>query len=115
MFMAEGFGSTRGSADRAERRRGIRSGFAHGEGALCLRGEGKDITGRRSSVEQQGAVLIIRGEHGTRGNVAVIAIPAGGQDPSGDTPVLTFVRQEKDYRLTGVWESKDRGEMVAAR
>jgi hypothetical protein len=28
--------------------------------------------------------------------------------------VLTFVRHENDYRLTGVWESKDRGEMVAA-
>jgi hypothetical protein len=64
------------------------------------------------SVRQDGAVLVIRGEHGTRGNVFVLANPAGGQDPAGDTPVLTFVRNEKDYRLTGVWESKDRGEIV---
>ena len=75
---------------------------------------GKTLPAGQYSVEQQGAVLIIRGEHGTRGNVAVIATPAGGQDPSGDTPVLTFVRHENDYRLAGVWESKDRGEIVAA-
>ncbi|MDP9324317.1 MAG: hypothetical protein M3P13_11835 [Acidobacteriota bacterium] len=76
---------------------------------------GKVLPAGQYSVEQEGAVLIIRGEHGTHGNAAVITIPAGGQDPSGDTPVLTFVRHENDYRLASVWESKDRGEMVEVR
>src|SRR4029079_4350807 len=66
---------------------------------------GKTLPAGQYSVEQQGTGLIIRGEQGPRGSVAVVGIPAGGQDPSGDTPVLTFVRNEKDYRLTGVWES----------
>ena len=76
---------------------------------------GRMLPAGQYSVEQEGGVLIIRGEHGTRGNAAVLTIPAGGQDPSGNTPVLTFVRHENDYRLTGVWESKDRGELVGVR
>ena len=57
-------------------------------------------------------MLMIRGEQGTRGNAFVLATPAGGHDPSGDTPVLTFQRHENRYRLASVWESKDRGEIV---
>jgi hypothetical protein len=76
---------------------------------------GKVLPAGQYSIEQEGTVLIIRGEHGTHANAAVLTIPAGGQDPSGDTPVLTFVRHENDYRLASVWESKDRGELVGAR
>jgi hypothetical protein len=73
---------------------------------------GKFLPAGQYSVDQERGVLIIRGENGTRGNVAVITTPAGGQDPSGNTPVPTFVRHENGYRLASVWESKDRGEIV---
>ena len=50
---------------------------------------GKTLPAGQYSVEQQGAVLIIRGEHGTRGNVAVIGIPAGGQSVPGTGSTFT--------------------------
>ena len=73
---------------------------------------GQMLPAGQYSVEQDGGLLIIRGEHGTRGNVFVLSTPAGGQGPSGDTPVLTFQHYENGYRLASVWESKDLGEIV---
>lgn len=73
---------------------------------------GRTLPAGQYLIQQDNGVLLIRGEHGTRGNAVVLTTPAGGQDPSGDTPVLTFVRHEKDFRLAAVWESKDRGETV---
>ena len=75
---------------------------------------GRLLPAGQYTVEQDGSLLIIRGEHGTRGNALVLGTPAGGQDPSGDTPVLTFERYENGYRLASVWESKDRGEIIAS-
>ena len=74
---------------------------------------GQMLPAGQYSVEKEGGLLTIRGEHGTRANVFVLATPAGGQDRS-DMPVLTFDRYENGYRLTSVWDSKDHGEIVAA-
>jgi hypothetical protein len=74
--------------------------------------KGRTLPAGQYRVEQEQGLLTIRGEHGTRGNVFVLGTPAGGHDPSGDTPVLTFQRYENGYRLASVWESKDRGEIV---
>ena len=73
---------------------------------------GRMLPAGRYTVEQEGGLLTIRGEHGTRGHVFVLGTPAGGHDPSGNTPVLTFQRYENGYRLASVWESKDHGEIV---
>jgi hypothetical protein len=59
------------------------------------------------------SVLVISGEQKHRTSAIVLTGPAAGHDPAGDKPVLTFTRSEKDYRLTGVWESADEGHTVA--
>lgn len=64
------------------------------------------------TLQDDHGILLIRGEYGTHGAVVALTTPAGGQDPSGGTPALTFVRHENEYRLASVWESKDRGELI---
>jgi hypothetical protein len=54
-------------------------------------------------------VLLIRGEKGTHAATFVSTTPAGGQDPAGTAPVLTFTRHENQYRLSSVWESGSQG------
>ena len=44
----------------------------------------------------------------------VLTTPASGQDPAGDKPALTFMRDEKQYRLADVWESAGQGREVTA-
>ena len=51
------------------------------------------------------SVLLIRTEDGTNAGVFVLARPAAGHDPAGDTPALTFNRYENQYRLVSIWES----------
>ncbi len=55
------------------------------------------------------SVLLIRGEKGNHAAMFVSTTPAGGHDPAGSVPVLTFNHYENQYRLSGVWESETDG------
>jgi hypothetical protein len=61
------------------------------------------------------SVLLIRGEKGNHSATFVSTIPAGGQDPAGTVPTLTFTRHENEYRLSSVWESGSEGWSVTGR
>lgn len=63
-------------------------------------------------LENEGDVIVIRGEHGRKVEMVVMGMPAGGHDPAGEKPALTFKHDEKEYRLTGVWESGSEGEEI---
>jgi hypothetical protein len=56
--------------------------------------------------------MLIEGERGTPGVAIVLTTPAGGQDPKGDNPALTFKRGEKTYTLTEIWEPGRQGHTV---
>jgi hypothetical protein len=64
-------------------------------------------------IEREGtsaSVLLIRGDKGITASTFVSTLPAGGRDPVGDRPVLTFKRHENQYRLSEVWESGSEGQ-----
>src|SRR5690349_20460097 len=70
---------------------------------------GQTLPAGEYHVENDGAVLIIRGENGTRAAMFALSTPASGQDPAGDAPSLTFTRYETTYRLADVWASHSVG------
>ena len=51
------------------------------------------------------AVLLIRGERGTKGAAFVGVRPAGEKSPSSDKPALQFKKYENAYTLSAVWDS----------
>jgi len=55
------------------------------------------------------------GEKGNRAFTFVPTIPAGGHDPAGNKPTLSFTRQGNQYRLASVWESESDGQIVVGR
>jgi hypothetical protein len=61
------------------------------------------------------SVILIRGENGSKVGRFVLTIPAGGHDPAGDMPALTFSRWENQYRLTDIWESAAQGHEIPTR
>ena len=63
-------------------------------------------------VETDGPVVLLRGEHGIKSNIIFTTMPAAGQDPAGDAPVLIFRRGETQYRLADIWESASKGGTV---
>jgi len=63
-------------------------------------------------VEIEGPVVLLRGEHHNKTTIIFTTMPAAGQDPAGDTPVLTFRRGETEYRLADIWESGSMGGTV---
>ena len=66
------------------------------------------------TIEREGmsaSVLLIRGDKGITASTFVATLPAGGRDPAGDRPALTFKRHENQYRLSAVWESATEGRM----
>ena len=63
-------------------------------------------------VETEGPVVLLRGEHGNKAGAVFTLVPARGQDPAGDAPVLTFTHAETQYRLDGIWESATKGGSV---
>ena len=73
---------------------------------------GKTMPAGEYRLENEGDVILIRGEHGNKTGMFVMGMPAGGHDPAGEKPALTFRRDEKEYRLTGVWESGSEGEEI---
>ena len=52
------------------------------------------------------SVYLIRGD---KVGAYVATVPAGGHDPSGNRPSLTFVRHENGYKLSAIWESENDG------
>ena len=70
---------------------------------------GKSFPAGNYTIERETtSVLLIRGENGNRVSTFVQTVPAGGHDPAGETPALTFKKFENQYKLSGVWE--DRGD-----
>jgi hypothetical protein len=63
-------------------------------------------------VETEGPVVLLRGEHGIKTTIIFTTMPAEGQDPAGDAPVLTFKKDETQYRLADIWESASKGGTV---
>jgi len=47
--------------------------------------------------------------HGDKVGAFVATVPAGGHDPSGNRPSVTFVRHENEYKLSAIWESANDG------
>jgi hypothetical protein len=74
---------------------------------------GKTLPAGEYRVENKGAIVLFRGEKGNSAIVFVVTTPAGGHDPAGDKPALSFTRDEKQYRLAGIWESASQGFEVA--
>ena len=62
--------------------------------------------------DQDRSLLLIRSESGKPVGSYVLTYNAGGHDPSGDKPCLSFTRKEGKYELSSVWESKDDGVTV---
>ena len=63
-------------------------------------------------VETEGPVVLLRGEHGNKAGAVFTMVPARGNDPAGDAPVLTFTHVETQYRLDTVWQSAAKGGSV---
>jgi hypothetical protein len=63
-------------------------------------------------VETDGPIVLLRGEHGNKTSIIFTTMPARGQDPAGDAPVLTFTHGEAQYRLTDIWQSASKGGTV---
>jgi hypothetical protein len=63
-------------------------------------------------VETDGPVVLLRGERGNKTTIIFTTMPADGQDPAGDAPVLIFRRGETQYRLADIWESASKGGTV---
>ena len=68
-------------------------------------------------VEEQanGSNLLLRGEKGNHVATFLNTTPASRQEPVGTKPALTFTRDEKQYRLSSVWESGSQGWRVMGR
>ena len=73
---------------------------------------GKTLPAGKYSVERAdmgSSVLLIRGEKGNNAAAFVSTTPAGGKDPAGSVPLLTFRHYENQYRLSSVWQSETEG------
>ena len=68
-------------------------------------------------VEQQanGSSLLIRGEKGNHAAAFLNTTPASRREPAGTKPGMTFTRDEKEYRLSSVWESGSEGWSILGR
>jgi hypothetical protein len=80
--------------------------------------EGRTLPAGQYVVEREepnSSVLLLRGERGNRAFSFVPTVPAGGHDPAGDRPTLSFTRQGKEYRLASVWESASEGQSVVGK
>jgi hypothetical protein len=58
------------------------------------------------------SVMRIQGTGPAHTNVAVLTNMAGGQDPAGDKPCLSFSRTGTQYQLSRIWESGTEGHAV---
>ena len=69
---------------------------------------GEEFPAGRYYLTNEEGLLTIRGIDNSAGIFAMTA-PAVGTDPIGDQPALVFVRYEKTYRLSQVWDSSSEG------
>lgn len=67
---------------------------------------------RVESDTDDSSVWLIEGEKGTHAGTFVLTRVASGHDPAGDEPALTFDKNEDQYQLVGIWESKAQGQEV---
>jgi hypothetical protein len=70
---------------------------------------GKTLPAGEYRVDSEGGVVLFRGEKGTSATAFVVTTPAGGHDPVGDQPALSFTRYETQYRLADIWQSRSTG------
>ena len=63
--------------------------------------------------ESDASVILIRGEHGNNAGMFVMTTLAGGDDPAGGKPALTFTRHETQYRLADIWDADGHGRKIA--
>ena len=70
---------------------------------------GQTLPAGEYRVENEGKVVLFRGEKGNTASMFVMTTPAGGHDPAGDKPALSFTRHETQYRLADIWESGSQG------
>jgi hypothetical protein len=71
--------------------------------------QGKTLPAGEYRLENDGSIVLIRGEKGNRAAMFIMTTPAGGHDPAGDKPALSFTRYETQYRLADIWESGSQG------
>jgi hypothetical protein len=72
---------------------------------------GEEFPAGRYNVTTEEGLIVVRGIDNNAG-VFAMSTPAGGTDPIGDQPALVFVRYEKTYRLSQIWESSSEGVTV---
>jgi hypothetical protein len=70
---------------------------------------GKTLPAGEYRVENDGAVVLLRGENGNRASMVVMTTPVRANNPAGDKPALSFTRYETQYRLADIWESGSQG------
>ena len=70
---------------------------------------GKTLPAGEYRVENDGAVVLLRGEKGNRASMVVMTTPTVANNPAGDKPALSFTRYETQYRLVDIWESGSQG------
>lgn len=73
---------------------------------------GQTLPAGEYRVTDDGGVVQLRGERSNHAIMFVLTIPASGHDPAGNSPALTFRRDENQYRLTGIWESTTQGREI---
>ena len=71
--------------------------------------EGRTLPAGQYRVTSDEGLVQFVGEKGTRASLFCLMVPTTGKDPAGQRPALTFVRYEKQYRLTDIWESGTEG------
>jgi hypothetical protein len=69
---------------------------------------GKEFPAGRYNLTNEEGLLTVRGIDNNAG-IFAMTTPAGGTDPIGDQPALVFVRYEKTYRLSQIWDSSSEG------
>ena len=73
---------------------------------------GKTLPAGTYRLDTENNVVFLRGEKGNHEGLFFVASPAGGHDPAGRRPALTFTKVENQYRLNTIWESGKEGEQV---
>ena len=73
---------------------------------------GQTLPAGEYRLETDGPIVVLRGEHGNKASIIFATMPARGQDPAGDAPVLTFTHGDARYRLADIWASASKGGTV---
>ncbi|MGE0450637.1 MAG: hypothetical protein AB7Q29_13780 [Vicinamibacterales bacterium] len=71
--------------------------------------QGRTLPAGEYRITNEAGLVELQGEKGNHANLYVLTMPADGHDPAGDTPALTFKHDDKQYRLTDIWESRTDG------